>query len=64
MAPATAAKFTTLRPTAATVGNNILGSGYTVYVVDQIGRARSGWNATPRNNAETKGDVNLSPKGR
>jgi hypothetical protein len=49
---------------AATVGNNIfLRKGYSVYVVDQVGRARSGWNATPRNNAETKGDVNLIPKG-
>lgn len=42
---------------------HFLRNGYSVYVVDQVGRARSGWNTAPINNAETKGDVKLIPKG-
>jgi pimeloyl-ACP methyl ester carboxylesterase len=37
--------------------------GYPVYVVDHVGRARSGWDPTPINNAETKADPGLVPKG-
>jgi pimeloyl-ACP methyl ester carboxylesterase len=42
---------------------HFLRKGYSVYVVDQVGRARSGWNATPINNAESKADAKLIPKG-
>ena len=42
---------------------HFLRKGYSVYIVDQVGRARSGWNTAPINNAETKGDAKLIPKG-
>src|SRR6185295_2299734 len=42
---------------------HFLRKGYSVYVVDQVGRGRSGWNTGPINDAETKGDVKLIPKG-
>ncbi len=42
---------------------HFLRKGYTVYVVDQVGRARSGWNTEPINQAQTKGDASLIPKG-
>ena len=42
---------------------HFLRKGYSVYVVDQVGRARSGWNTAPINNAEIKGDPKLLPKG-
>jgi pimeloyl-ACP methyl ester carboxylesterase len=42
---------------------HFLRKGYSVYVVDQVGRARSGWNAAPINNAESKADATLIPKG-
>jgi pimeloyl-ACP methyl ester carboxylesterase len=42
---------------------HFLRKGYTVYVIDHVGRARSGWNAEPINQAQTKGDVGLIPKG-
>lgn len=42
---------------------HFLRKGFTVYVVDQVGRARSGWNAEPINQAHTKGDAGLIPKG-
>jgi pimeloyl-ACP methyl ester carboxylesterase len=42
---------------------HFLRKGYSVYIVDQVGRARSGWNATPINNAESKADTRLLPKG-
>jgi pimeloyl-ACP methyl ester carboxylesterase len=37
--------------------------GYSVYVVDQVGRARSGWNAAPINSAESQADAKLIPHG-
>ena len=40
---------------------HFLRKGYSVYVVDQVGRARSGWNTASINNAETKGDAKLIP---
>ncbi len=42
---------------------HFLRKGFTVYVVDQVGRARSGWNTEPINQALTKGDASLIPKG-
>ncbi len=42
---------------------HFLRKGFTVYVVDQVGRARSGWNSEPINQAHTKGDASLIPKG-
>lgn len=42
---------------------HFLRKGYTVYVIDHVGRARSGWNAEPVNQAQTKGDATLIPKG-
>jgi pimeloyl-ACP methyl ester carboxylesterase len=39
-----------------------LRKGYTVYVVDHAGRARSGWNPEAINQAQTKGDAGLIPK--
>jgi len=42
---------------------HFLRKGYSVYIVDQVGRARSGWNAAPINNAESKADPKLIPKG-
>ncbi len=42
---------------------HFLRKGYSVYVVEQVVRARSGWNTAPINNAETKGDAKLIPKG-
>ena len=42
---------------------HFLRKGFTVYVVDQVGRARSGWNTEPINQALTKGDPSLIPKG-
>lgn len=42
---------------------HFLRKGYTVYVIDHVGRARSGWNAEPINQAQTKGDATLIPKG-
>lgn len=42
---------------------HFLRKGYPVYVVDQVGRARSGWNAAPINNAASRGDATLIPKG-
>ena len=43
--------------------NYFLRKGITVYVVDQVGRARSGWDPTPINNAESQSDPKLIPKG-
>jgi hypothetical protein len=40
-----------------------LRKGYSVCIVGQVGRARSGWNATPINNAESKAEATLIPKG-
>lgn len=42
---------------------HFLRKGYSVYVVDQVGRARSGWSPAPINNAESKKDPTLIPKG-
>lgn len=42
---------------------HLLRKGYSVYVADQVGRARSGWSPEPINNAETKKDPTLIPKG-
>ncbi|MBM4263211.1 MAG: hypothetical protein FJ145_17495 [Deltaproteobacteria bacterium] len=42
---------------------HFLRKGYAVYVVDQVGRARSGWSPAPINNAESKKDPLLIPKG-
>lgn len=42
---------------------HFLRKGYAVYIVDQVGRARSGWNTAPINNAESKDDAKLIPKG-
>ena len=41
---------------------HFLRKGYTVYVIDHVGRARSGWNAEPINQAQTKRDATLIPK--
>ena len=43
--------------------NYFLRKGFSVYVVDQVGRARSGWDPTPINNAESKSDPKLIPTG-
>ena len=43
--------------------NNFLRKGLSVYIVDQVGRARSGWDPTPINNAESKSDPKLIPTG-
>jgi pimeloyl-ACP methyl ester carboxylesterase len=43
--------------------NYFLRKGISVYVVDQVGRARSGWDPTPINNAESQSDSKLIPKG-
>ncbi len=37
--------------------------GYPVYVVDHVGRGRSGWDPTAINNAETGQDSRLIPQG-
>ena len=42
---------------------HFLRKGFTVYVVDHVGRARSGWNAESINQAQTKGDAALIPNG-
>jgi hypothetical protein len=42
---------------------HFLRKGYTVYVIDHAGRARSGWNPEAINQAQTKNDASLIPKG-
>ncbi len=42
---------------------HFLRKGYTVYVIDHAGRARSGWYPEAINQAQTKGDASLIPKG-
>ncbi len=42
---------------------HFLRKGYTVYVIDHAGRARSGWNPEAINQAQAKGDASLLPKG-
>ncbi len=42
---------------------HFLRKGYAVYVVDQVGRARSGWNTAAINNAKTNGDARIIPDG-
>lgn len=42
---------------------HFLRKGYTVYVIDHAGRARSGWNPEVINQAQSKGDASLLPKG-
>jgi pimeloyl-ACP methyl ester carboxylesterase len=43
--------------------NYFLRKGLPVYVVDHVGRGRSGWDPTPINNAESKADSKSIPTG-